>query len=248
MRRLALIALLISACVDDRGHLERVEFEVEVAGLARDASEPLVVRTPLGWEVTIETARLSFAAIYFRNAVAVTGTAEDSGRVSAQVLGPFDVDALDPAPQTPPVQASALTEPTLSAELWLTEAETGPIADTFGGFTSLALFAGVARRDELEVPFDGALTFPLTRDASAYQAWLNRRIRRVPSDFLPSAGGRLRLEVDPSHFFDAVSFDTLSDDARADELRDFSEDGAAIQLRSGLAAVSGYHFEFDAQP
>lgn len=241
MRRWVLLALLAGACSDDRGHLERIQFEVEVAGLARDASEPLVVRTPLGWEVAVETARLSFAAIYFRNTASVTGTAEDSGRVSAQVLGPFDVDALNPEPQTPPVQASALTEPALSAELWLTEAETGPIADSLGAFTSLAHFAGVARRGELEVPFDGALTFPLTRDGSAYQAWLNRRIRRVPSDFLPHAGGRLRLEVDPSHFFDAVSFETLS----GDELRDFSEDGAAIQLRSGLAAVSGYRFSWE---
>jgi hypothetical protein len=158
------------------------------------------------------------------------------------VLGPFNVDALDPEPSRPPVQASALTERALSAELWLTEAQTGPIAETFGAYTSLAHFAGVARKGELEVPFDAALAFPLTRDASSYQVWLNRRIRRVPSEFVPTEGGRLRLEVDPSHFFDAVSFDTLTPD---DGTRDFTADGAAIQVRSGLAAVSGYTIRFE---
>jgi hypothetical protein len=242
MKRWLLLTLICCACSDSNQHLSRIAFGFEVAGLARDADEPLTVHTPLGWDVTIVEAQLSFAAIYFRNAPSVTGTAEDSGRITAQVLGPFVVDTLDPEPARPAVQASAVTERALSAELWLTEAQSGPIAETFGAYTALAHFAGVAQKGELEVPFDGALTFPLTRDASSYQVWSNRRIRRVPSEFVPSAGGRLRLEVDPSHFFDAVSFDTLTPD---DATRDFTADGAAVQLRSGLAAVSGYRFSFE---
>lgn len=229
--------LLTAACSADTGEVRRVQFTVSVVG-----SAPAALQTPSGWEVSLAAAELSVAAVYFRNAHTAGGTADDQGRVVAQVLGPFTIDALDPEPTRVSVSASAVTERALSAELWLTEAEVGPVADALGPFAALAHVAGVALRDGVEIAFDGGLQFPEGREQSGYQTWSNRRIRRLACDLVPSAGGELRLRVDASHFLDAVQFDGLSE---GDGARTFVTDAEQLQLRNGIALTGGYGFEFE---
>ena len=228
--------LLVAACGEDAGLVRRVQFQVSVAG-----SEPLRVHTPSGWEVSLAAAELSVAALYFRNAQNVGGTADEQGRVVAQVLGPFSIDALDPAPLRVAVTASALTERALSAELWLTEADDGPIADALGPFSALAHVAGTARRADRELSFDGGLQFPEGGELSGYQTWSNRRIRRLACNFVPSAGGELQIRIDPSHFVDSVQFDSLSE---GDGARTFATDAEQLQLRNGIALTGAYAFSF----
>lgn len=229
-------AMWLGACANDAGSVSRASFRFHVVG-----TDVASVDTPLGWNVQLDAAELSVAAVYFRNAPGVIGTADDQGRITAQVLGPLTIDALDTGEQDVEVQASAVTERAQSAELWLTEAEDGPIADALGPAVALAHVAGTAMQADMQVPFDGALVVPLTRDDTAYQAWLNRRIRRVPTDFTPRAGGVLTLHVDPTHWLDAVTFDTLTP---MDGTRAFNTDADAVQLRSGIAGTDAYVFDW----
>jgi hypothetical protein len=227
---------LLGACASDAGSVSRADLDFHVAG-----TDVGSIDTPLGWHVQLDVAELSVAAIYFRDAPSVTGTADDQGRVTAQVLGPFTLDALDANEHDVDARATAVTERAQSAELWLTEAEAGAIADALGPSVALAHLAGTAAQGDALVPFDGALIVPLTRDERAYQAYLNRRVRRVPTDFTPRAGGTLTLHVDPTHWLDGVTFDTLTP---TDDTRAFNTEADAVQLRSGIAAVSGYTFEW----
>jgi hypothetical protein len=234
------LVLAVSACSADAGELRRVEFDVETVGLLDFGQQP-VVHTALGWDVTLTAAELSVAALYFRNTVPGSGTSDDQGRVVAQVLGPFTIDALDPSPARLPVAGIALTERVRSAELWLTEADSGPIVDAVG--PALAHVAGVARQGDEEIAFDGGLMFPERSDSRAYEAWQNRRLRRLEADFVPGASGVLRLSVDPSRFFDAVQFEMLGP---ATGSRDFASDADQLQLRSGIAGTANYRFDFAA--
>jgi len=243
MRRLppllaASLLLLTAACSEDAGSVRRVQLAVSVVGVVPSDG----LQTPSGWEVSLAAAELSVAAVYFRNARNDGGTADEQGRVVAQVLGPFSIDALDPEPQRLDLQVSAVTERALSAELWLTEAQDGPVADALGPFLALAHVAGTARRDGQEVAFEGGLQFPEGSEQSGYQTWSNRRIRRLACDFLPSADGELQIRVDPSHFLDAVQFDSLSE---RDGARGFVTPAEQLQLRNGIALTSAYDFELN---
>lgn len=233
----ASLLLLTAACADDAGRVRRVSFHLTVAGM-----DPGTVHTPSGWDLQLAAAELSVAALYLRNAHNTGGTADDQGRVVAQALGPFSIDALASEPTRVEVSASGVTERALSAELWLTEAEQGPIADALGPFAALAHVAGVARRDDVEIPFDGGLQFPEGSEQSGYQTWSNRRIRRLACDLVPSAGGELQLRVDPSHFLDSVQFDTLSE---GDGARTFITDAEQLQLRNGIALTGAYSLGFE---
>jgi len=228
---------LLAACADDAGSVRRVQLRVSARG-----SELQEIQTPSGWRVTLAAAELSVAAVYFRNAKNDGGTADAQGRVVAQVLGPFTLDALDPESQPLQVEASAVSERALSAEIWLTEAQAGPVADALGPFTALAHVAGVARRGDSSVAFDGGLQFPESSgDPAGYQTWSNRRIRRLACDFVPNAGGELQIRVDPSHFVDAVTFDTLSE---GDDAHSFISAAEQLQLRNGVALTAAYTFDF----
>lgn len=234
---LLMAATSLLACAQDAGEVRRVRFTVSARGAA--VSD---LRTPSGWDVSLAAAELSVAAVYFRNATNDGGTADAQGRVVAQVLGPFTIDALDPQPQLLEVDASGVTARALSAELVLTEAQEGPVADALGPFSALAHVAGVARRAEVEVAFDGGLQFPEgSGDREGYQTWSNRRVRRLRCDFAPRAGGELQIRVDPAHFLDAVAFDSLSE---GDGAHSFVTDAEQLQLRNGIALTSAYDFDF----
>jgi hypothetical protein len=237
----ALVSACASGCSADIGELRRISLPVAISGVSRDPTQPFEVQTALGWDVTLSAAELSVAGVYFRNAAPASGTADEQGRVTAQVLGPFTIDALDPVEQGPGMTASAVTEPVRSAELWLTEAEQGPIAAARGPLRALAHVAGVARRADQAVAFDGGLELPLQSDARGYESWMARRLRRLEADFVPDQDGRLQITVDPSHFLDAVQFDKLTA-APATETRDFAEDADQLRLLSGISKVAGYGF------
>jgi hypothetical protein len=225
----------LAACSDDTGEVRRISMRVQVVGTPSHA----VIQTPSGWEVTLAAAEISVAGVYFRNVAPTSGTADDQGRVVAQVLGPFTIDALAEQPEELSVLASALTEPARSAELVLTEAESGPVADALGSASALAHVAGVARRGELSIPFDGGLVLPLTNDSGAYDSWVLRRIRRLAVDFSAQAENVLSLRLDPSHFVDSVAFESLGPEQGT---RTFQTKAEQLQLRDGIASPAGYAF------
>jgi hypothetical protein len=239
-----LVVLGLAGCNDDRSSVQRLSFGFQAGGVDRDDSVPLEVETPLGWTVEIDAAEINFAAAYFRDSKSATGTADEQGRVTAQVLGPFSVDALN-SQLMAAEDGNAVSERALDAELWLSEAETGPIADLLGPDAAIAHVAGIARRGAISIPFDGAFSWPLESDQDSYESYVNRQIRRIPADFVPARAGHLSLRVDPTHWLDAVSFDTLQP---SDGTRTFASQGDLTALRNGLAAVSGYVFSWAARP
>lgn len=236
------LGLAAVGCSADTGELRRVSFAVDVGGVARDPERPLTLQTMLGWDVTLDAAELSVAAIYFRNAPPSAGTSDQPGRVTAQVLGPFTIDALAPEPQRLEISGSGLSERAASAELVLTEAEDGPVADAQGPLAALAHLAGVARRDDQEISFDGGLQLPLLAETRAYDSWQRRRIGALTADFIPTQDSTLTVRVDPSAFLNAIQFDALGP---ANGLRDFETDAEQLQLRNGIASVRSYDFSLE---
>jgi len=226
---------VLAACSDDTGEVRRMEMRVQVIG----TPSATTIQTSSGWDVTLAAAELSVAGVYFRNAVPTSGTADDQGRVVAQVLGPFTIDALAEQPEGLSVLATVLTEPVRSAELVMTEAESGPIAEALGSARALAHVAGIARRDEQEVTFDGGLILPLTNDSGAYDTWVLRRIRRLAVDFTAQDQSVLNLRVDPSRFLDSVAFESLGPEQGT---RIFQSESQQLQLRDGIASPAGYDF------
>jgi hypothetical protein len=228
----ALVALACAACSYDVP-LERVAFHVRAGGVARDASQPLTVTTPQGWTVTLTAAQVSIGPIYLHNGQAGVGTDQDDGRVVAQVLAQFTVDALSPALGPVDGAAEGITEPARTAEVRLVEASAGPVADAAGADVAVAHVAGVARRGGVEIPFDGSLRLPMGATVSGYQTTLQHRVSHVPAAFTPAEGGTLTLRVDPTHWLDGVPFDA------GGAAFDFGTRSATTQLLGGVGASSG---------
>jgi hypothetical protein len=205
--------------------LAQVSFHVAFAGVDRDAAQPFTVTTPQGWSVTLTAAQVSIGPIYFHNGQPGFGTDEDDGRVVAQVLAQFTVDALNPSVGTIEHAGTGNNEPARSGEVRLVEANDGPIADTAGAGMAVAHIAGVAVRGAVVIRFDGSLELPMGATASGYESWLQHRVSHIPTTFTPDEGGTLTLRVDPTHWLDNVTFDAAGGTAP-----DFSSRSTATQL------------------
>ncbi len=238
----ALAFALTLVCVGSCGGedpLRRVSFHVRFGGVARDVSQPLVVTTPLGWTVTLTAARVSLGPLYFRNGEPGVGTDEDDGRVVAEVLARFTVDALNPDLGSIEGAGRGVTESARAGEVRLTEADDGPIAAEAGAGVAVARIEGVAERGGVVIRFAGNVALTQSAAVSAYAVALQHRVAHIATNFLPADGGTLTLRVDPSHWLDALAFDT------GGVAPDFSSRSTITQVLSGLGSARGvYMFEW----
>ena len=229
----------VIAC-EDAGAVRRVEFDVSVRGTPRADSGPLRFITPSGWDVTLDEAWVSIGPIYARNAPPSIGTAPDSGRITTEVLEVTTVDGLDPTSIDLGSIGLAVTERALAAEVRLTEADDGPIAERAGPGRAAVWLRGTATRIDQKISFEGPLVFPAPTAGQEYAWFLAHLVRRIPIDFTPRRGGRLFVTVDVSHWLDDVSFDQLPESRRGG--RHFDADIARTQLRNGLSRAGSFRF------
>lgn len=243
LRALAIVGALALFHCGDEGSLERVRFTARSASGA-PAARPLVVRTPLGWEVTLRTAAVSVGALYCRTTPPSAGTSSsEEGRVVAQVLSGFTVDALNADAVEVPGGGNAVTETSRSCELRLLDATSGPVSEG-GSRTALARVAGTARRGAEVIEFDGVLDAPVDRSRPAYQSVADRRIYGIAVEFTPGEGGALTLRVDPTHWLDEVRFEALPLRSEGSSTHTFDDALARAQLRAGVAVPSSVRVEF----
>lgn len=218
--------------------LQQVSFSTRYAGAERDVSQPLVVQTSTGWTVSLSAAEVSIGPVYFYNGPAGSGTNESNGRVVAQILTPFTINALNPQWGLITGASTAVTDTALSASVWLTDTTEGPIAERAGARTAVAHVAGVAQKADRTVIFDAVLRVPIAGTTIAYQQWAQRHVTRIGTSLLPSNSGQMSVRVDASHWFDAVEFL----DERQQPV-DFSDRASAAQLLQGIrSARDTFHF------
>lgn len=213
--------------------LTQVSFHVAFAGVDRDATQPFAVTTPQGWSVTLTAAQISVGPLYFHNGQPGYGTGEDDGRVVAQVLAQFTIDALNPGLGMIEHAGSGNNEPALTGEVRLVEPNDGPIADAAGAGMAVAHVAGVAVRGTTVIHFDGSLELPMGATASGYESWLQHRVSRIPTPFTPEEGGTLTLRVDPTHWLDDVTFDAVGGTSP-----DFSNRSTTTQLLGQIGSAT----------
>lgn len=238
-------ALAASSCGDE-GTLERVRFDAEARSVLA-TSAPASLRTPSGWDVTLRAAYLSVGAVYCRTAPPSSGTSSiEEGRVVAQVLSGFTVDALRAEGQPIEGGGNAVTERARGCELRLRDATEGPIYEAAAGSsaTALARVSGTARRGTDVIEFDGVLDAPIDRSRPAVQSVADRRIYGIAVDFVPSADGVFTVRVDPTHWLDDVQFDALPMNANGSGTRGFDSVHAREQLRANIATAASVRVEF----
>jgi hypothetical protein len=242
-RAVLALAAVLGSCAPNEP-LRRVAFRVRYGGVARDPTVPFAVHTPLGWDVTLTTARVAIGPVYLANGPADdVGTAANSGRIVAEVLERVTVDALNPGLGELAAGGAGTNEPARSAEVRFVEATEGPIADAAGAGVAIAYVAGTARRGDQVVAFAGPLAVPTGSGTSAYGRWQRLRVVHVPAELTADDGGVLTIRVDPAHWFDLVVFDA------GGGLRDFGDRTATNQLLGGVGASRGvFSFTWEAAP
>lgn len=229
---------------------ELIEFDAFAAGpVGARADDPYVFVNGLGYEVSLEKARLHIGATYL-NRSRRSSVSADSGCVApgiyvAEVAGGVDVDILDPTPQPFSVKGFADSERAATGEVWLMG---GDVTDE-GDSTVILEVSGTAVREGVATPFEGSLTIGANRAVEPSNAALpgskpickERIVTPIEVDLTPSDGGRLILRVDPAQMFVNVDFARLSDG----QFRDDGGDQPSVNLYAGLRATAAYSFSWE---
>jgi hypothetical protein len=226
--------LLWAACYD-QGSLRRVGFSAIVQG----AAAPVTVTTPSGWEVTFTAAQVSIGPFYFRDAepnqTPSGGTIP--GLVVDEVLAKVTVDALDTNPTSIPGGGRGTTERARTAEMRLVDVP-------FEGGTGIGRIAGTARKDAVELQFDGVVRVTASKESAPFNWFSDHQILNVEVDFNADEAGTLAIEVDPTHWLDFLDFDSLPD--RGDGVRTFT-DAQQTSLRAGVTSRAAFRFSWKGQ-
>lgn len=218
---LALATLSLSACGDTTGGA-RVSFAVRVGGVERAERGPLRFETDQGWRVTLTEARIAVGPIYLNTIAPVVArrslgdrlsdlviapawahgeTHLGAGRIVGQVTTQVLVDVLDPGLTSIPGGGDGVDERVNSLEFWYFNE---------GAMQNAALrVAGVAERDAVSVPFEGALVVDERLATPQAPLDMARRVRGVPADFELTEGGALTVRVDPTGWFRGADFSEL---------------------------------------
>lgn len=235
-------------------------FDAAAAGPAdADPAKPFTFTTGLGYSVTLTRAKVHLGAVYLSQALPVSGSQETNcilpGFYVAQVTEGLDVDALSPEPQPFPAKGEALTERTLSAEVWLTGGDVNALSDN----TIILDVAGTAERGGASYPFEGALTIGENRAEPSNdpsQPGKNpickeRIVSPIDVSITPRAGGRLLVRVDPRGLFTNVDFSALDrvSEAPLYRFKDETPGQPDLNLYQGLRARKGtYEFLWSDMP
>lgn len=226
---LTLAVAAAAGCGDSTGNA-LVRFRAQGAGVERDVSEPLRFTNDQGWAVTLTEARMALGPVYLNTVpplearrwrapsidrllpalgdlLIAPAWADGSdqlgaGRVVAQVTSQVEVDLLSPTPVPFTAGGDGTSDPARSAEVWLYNRSS--LRD------AAVRVAGVARKDDVEVPFAGAVVADASLVTSSAPLDVARRVRGIPVDITAREGGTLTLRVDPRPWFRGASFDALT--------------------------------------
>lgn len=248
----------LSGCVGSTGG-ELLTFDAFAAG-PEDAiaGEPYTFETSRGYSVTLSRARLHVGAVYL-NQSRPASVASDTGCFLpgvyvAEVTTGLDVDLLSPELQPFPEQGSGITGPALAGEVWLFGGDdvNDPTDDT-----EILDVEGVARKDGVDLPFEGEITISDNRvipPASPAQPGANpickqRIVTPIPVDLDLAVGDSLVLRADPRAMLDRVQFAELPEGGGSPPVRRFEDDDGTAPDRAlydGLRSASGtYRFSLE---
>lgn len=213
MRNASITAALLTAlaCMSGTGG-EIVDIELALGGDTAESFE-----TSMGWTVTLEEARVALGPVYafaprdepiaqlrlLPVARAHGGFDPLDGRkVRTELLEQTIVDALDPSlvAMTLPAESGPVTE----LRVVLLPAAAGDVAPLQ---SHQALMRGVARRDDTEVEFEGAIDLPEDQ----------REVGNIDAVGTVAAGARLELRVDAAHWVDGIDFSRLAPSGEINE-------------------------------
>lgn len=254
---LSLLVALTPACGDTTGS-QRVAFAVEAAGPERDAAQPLAFDNDQGWSITLSEARVALGPVYLNtiaplegglwrrlgdallpSAYAHGGSHLSAGRIVGQVTTQVEVDALAPAMTVIPGGGDGVGDAALTAEVWLFNRD-----GALGG--AAMRVAGVARRGEVEVPFEGSLVIDQGLVATGGTIDEARRVRGIPAPVTLVDGGSLRVRVDPRGWFDGADFSELARGTARDGRYRFSNaDNVGRAFAARARSRSAFSISFD---
>jgi hypothetical protein len=250
-----LAAALLPGCVGTTGS-DLFEFEAHAAGPEDAEGGPLSFDNSRGYAVTLSRARLHVGAVYLNRSVPASVSSDTTctlpGIYVAEVTAGLDVDLLSPAPVAFPIAGDATEERARAGEVWLTGGNVNAPSDP----TKILEVAGAARKDGVEIRFEGVVTIGENWAVSPANPALpganpickERIVTPVPADLPLRSGGGLLLRSDPRGFFANVDFSTLPEGDSPGGVRSFAdgpENQASINLYLGLHAARGtYTFEW----
>lgn len=212
-RSLALCLVALAGCGDTTGSA-LVTFAA-VAGGPLEGVGPFT--TGLGYDVTLDRARLHVGAVYLNQTVPTSGAQGTScvlpGVYVAEVFGPVDVDLLSPEVVPFPTAGEGTQTEAKAAEVWLTGGDIDALDDP----TVIFDVAGTATRAGASYPFTASVSIgknravPVQNPAlpGAYPICRKRIVSPIPVDLVPTDGGTLELRVDPRGAFNGVDFAAL---------------------------------------
>lgn len=233
------IALLASTPALDTGcgttGSRRYPFKASAGGVERDTGAPFAFENARGWSITLTKARFTVGPIYLNVAPALAGTtawwrplalpirsahADDAhladGRQVGEILARLTVDVLSPSLVPFDSVGTVVEEQVRTTEIWLwpppsITPETVKIDDP-----TLDV-AGEAVRGAERVRFRGTLILndawtvdAQPGDRSAQAVTDLRKVRGIPSVFVPTEGGELRIRIDPRPLFRGAEFSNLA--------------------------------------
>lgn len=206
---LVLLAMLWGCSGSTGGALVRRPFMA--GGLARDSAGPLVVTTPTGWTVTLETALIAVGPFYFNVSAPPTDEFR-GGLVIDQVTRQVVIDALDPALHDVPDGVDGETGRAISVEIGLLapdDTQEPSAASALGN--GFAVVRGTAVRGSTAVSFGGRLVIDKTLVTATSPLDTLQRVKGAAVDLtFTTSPAPLVLRVNPSHWFDLVDFNALA--------------------------------------
>jgi len=215
IRRSPVLAMLVAlaACNSTPGDLTRVPFSV--GGVARDGGGPLSFTTPLGWQVTLEQAKIVLGPFYFNVQPPQTATLR-SGLVIYQVTSQVVVDPLDPLLYAVDGGGDGITGRAVAVEIGLLPPdptqtlENQNLLDQSSAFLSGSASRGLDGGVQL-VPFEGFITINESLANNQNPLPALQRVNGAACDLaFTTAPSAAQLRVDPTHWFDSADFSSLS--------------------------------------
>ena len=239
---LVIAALGTGACGNTTGG-DLIHIPFQAGGLDRPGNGSLTFTSATGWAITLDEARIALGPFYFNVSAASTSSFR-TGVVIMEVTQQIVVDPLDPALQDVSAGADGQTGDSVSVEIGLlppdgTESSAdGTLLGTHQGYVR-----GVAVRGTTQVPFQGFITL----DASLVTATAPlEAVQRIPGAvarlvFVKNPQ-RLVLRVDPTAWFDSVTFTPLLSGTAVDGNYSWTSPSSFLTtLLSGVTQEAGVY-------
>jgi hypothetical protein len=248
-------ALLATACGGTTGS-GLVTFRAMGSGPTNATGTALSFSTAVGYQVTLNRAKIHLGAIYLNASVpssgaAATGCVQIPPIYIAEAFGPVTLDLLSPTLQAFPAVGEATQTEAKTAEVWLTGGDVNAPDDP----TVILDVAGTASKGGNSYPFQGTVTIGNNRAIppgnpalpGANPICKQRIVTPILIDITPVDGGVLMLRVDPAGMFQTVDFATLAlapGSTTVLQIPD-TQAGAGAALFKGLLSNAGvYRFSW----